>query len=66
MDAGLVPKAVQFLYLFISTVEMMCSSLQAVQLCRDAADCVVCILERINIGTATARWRFISAIGKAG
>lgn len=44
----------------------MCSSLQAVQLCCDTADHVVCILEHINIGTATARWRFISAKGKAG
>lgn len=45
---------------------MMCSSPQAVQLWRDAADRVVGTLERINIGAATARWRFISAIGEAG
>lgn len=30
----------------------MCSSLQAVQLCCDTADRVVCILELINISTA--------------
>lgn len=51
MDAGLVPKAVLF-FSFFSTVVMMCPSLQAVQLCCDTADRIVCILEHINTGTA--------------